>query len=159
MRTEIKYEFYLVTMSSMYHAWINGSKRYTGNMKLHLTVDLCFYTLVLFSHRFTNMVFFHMLPLHSVCPLCRGDVRNGFVEGSVSNSAAPSLWGISSVIEREREGKREKEHMLKPGSIICYLVNIAKERLLYLQWKDRIMGSFSSPSFHRSPYSQHKVRE
>ncbi|OIT20802.1 PREDICTED: E3 ubiquitin-protein ligase RLIM-like isoform X1 [Nicotiana attenuata] len=29
--------------------------------------------------------------IHGVCPLCRGDVRNGFVEGSVSNSAAPSL--------------------------------------------------------------------
>ncbi|XP_055822815.1 uncharacterized protein LOC129891464 isoform X1 [Solanum dulcamara] len=29
--------------------------------------------------------------IHGVCPLCRGDVRNGFVDGSVSNSAALPL--------------------------------------------------------------------
>lgn len=29
--------------------------------------------------------------IHGVCPLCRGDVRNGFVHGSVSNSAALPL--------------------------------------------------------------------
>ncbi|KAM3337117.1 putative protein isoform X1 [Capsicum galapagoense] len=29
--------------------------------------------------------------IHGVCPLCRGDVRNGFVDGSVSNSAAAPL--------------------------------------------------------------------
>lgn len=29
--------------------------------------------------------------IHGVCPLCRGDVRNGFIDGSVSNSAALPL--------------------------------------------------------------------
>ncbi|CAI9754719.1 unnamed protein product [Fraxinus pennsylvanica] len=29
--------------------------------------------------------------IHGVCPLCRGDVREGFPEGSVSNSETPSL--------------------------------------------------------------------
>ncbi|KAL2482745.1 E3 ubiquitin-protein ligase [Forsythia ovata] len=29
--------------------------------------------------------------IHGVCPLCRGDVREGFTEGSVSNSETPSL--------------------------------------------------------------------
>ncbi|KAK4374887.1 hypothetical protein RND71_005564 [Anisodus tanguticus] len=29
--------------------------------------------------------------IHGVCPLCRGDVQNGFVDGSISNSAALSL--------------------------------------------------------------------
>lgn len=44
-KKEIKYEFYLVTMSFIYYVWISGSKRYMGNVKLHLSL-----TLVMFSH-------------------------------------------------------------------------------------------------------------
>lgn len=92
MRKEIKYEFFPATTSTTCHALINGWKRCMGKSLLppyhqfhSLLFPLLFFLLML-------LFFCSSADAYRVCPLCRGDVREGFTGVCVSNPEITSLW-------------------------------------------------------------------